>query len=154
VAGVARCECGFDAWEVDPKCQWTRRHAIHHQRWCGGVRVRGDDTEAAFEKAALVYKLECGLDFSPFGSFGWQGSQRVRVIDGRLVAFALVVAADKPCLEHLWTCAAKRKLGVATELVRELVCELGSPLLVYHVVSDAGQAWCVAAEHAGLVVLP
>ena len=149
---VGRCECGFDAkWQFDPRARWPRAHALHHARWREGVRIRGDRVDLALERAARIYQLECALDFSPAD---WSGARRIRVLEGRLVGFAMAVLNDEPYLEHVWTCAARRKQGVATQLVRELVEELGLSLLVYHVATAAGEAWCRSAERAGLIRRP
>jgi len=112
-----------------------------------GVRVRRH-VEAAFETAALIYKRECSLDITPAP---WVGPKRFRVVGDVLVAFALVIPDPdgRQVLEHLWTCAQQRRSGVATDLVRELVGALGTPLLVYHVVSEAGEALATSAERLG-----
>ncbi len=104
--------------------------------------------DAAFAKVARIYQRECRLDHAPSD---WKGPHRSEVVDGRLLAFALAVGGDKPSLEHLWTCAAQRRRGIATELVRALVEDLGSPLVVWHVVSEGGAGWRDSAQERRLV---
>jgi len=149
--GASTCECGFEArWSVDPRGRWRREHAVHHAHWSRGVPVRIRDVERAFEKAALIYKREVGIDTTPAP---WGGPKKLRVLNGNLVAFALVIPLPdgRQLLEHLWTCADARRSGLATETVTELVAELGGPLVVYDVVSESGERWVESAERSGLI---
>ena len=80
----------------------------------------------------------------------WSGPKTLEIRDGRLVGFAFALSIGIACLEHLWVCDESRRDGIATDLVRQLVADLGQPLLVGFVTDD-GEAWSKNAEWSGLI---